>query len=117
MNKSLPFSKEKVQQIKQSFPTPFHIYDEQGLRSHAKRFKKEISIFTGFKAYFAVKSKPNTILINILNDEGCGADEYLWEVCQYLEKGEKSVLNKLKKFEGLKLQGKETSEEDVSEWI
>ncbi len=74
MNKSLPFSKEKVQQIKQSFPTPFHIYDEQGLRSHAKHFKKAFSIFPGFKEYFAVKATPNPILMKILKDEGFGAD-------------------------------------------
>ncbi len=74
MNKNLPFTAQQLIQIKKSHPTPFHLYDEKGLREHAQKFKKAFSIFPGFKEYFAVKATPNPIIMKILKEEGFGAD-------------------------------------------
>ncbi len=74
MNK-VPFvTKEKVEEIVKQFPTPFHIYDEKGIRANAKALKEAFSWNKGFKEYFAVKATPNPYLINILREYGCGCD-------------------------------------------
>jgi len=70
----LPFDKEKIEEIRKEHPTPFHIYDEKGLRENARRFKKAFSILPGFKEFFAVKACPNPFLLKILNEEGFGTD-------------------------------------------
>jgi diaminopimelate decarboxylase len=70
-----PFiTKELVEKITQEFPTPFHIYDEKGIRENARNLMKAFSWNKGFKEYFAVKATPNPFLLNILKEEGCGAD-------------------------------------------
>ncbi|MFK5987065.1 MAG: diaminopimelate decarboxylase [Pseudomonadota bacterium] len=74
MTKNLPFTKQQLTDIKKTYPTPFHLYDEKGLREHARKFKKAFSVFPGFKEYFAVKATPNPIIMKILNEEGFGAD-------------------------------------------
>jgi len=74
MNK-VPFvTKEKVEEIVTKFPTPFHIYDEKGIRENAKAVKEAFAWNPGFKEYFAVKANPNPCLIKILNEYGCGCD-------------------------------------------
>ena len=72
--KSLPFTKEKIEEIIKSFPTPFHIYDEKGIRENIKSIKKAFSIFDNFKEYFAIKACPNYQLLKIFKEEGLGAD-------------------------------------------
>lgn len=74
--KKLPFKKEKLQEIKKTYPTPFHIYDEKGIRDFAKRLKSAFSWVPGkgFKNYFAVKACANPHILKILSDEGFGAD-------------------------------------------
>ena len=68
MNK-LPFvTKEKVEEIAAQYPTPFHIYDEKGIRENVSNLKKAFSWNKGFKEYFAVKSTHNTFIINILRE-------------------------------------------------
>ncbi len=70
-----PFvSLEKVQEIAKEIPTPFHIYDEKGIRENAAKVKQAFSWNKGFREYFAVKATPNPFLINILREYGCGVD-------------------------------------------
>ncbi|MCD7872709.1 MAG: diaminopimelate decarboxylase [Clostridiales bacterium] len=70
-----PFiTKEKAAEIIKKFPTPFHIYDEKGIRKNAENLKKAFSWNKGFKEYFAVKATPNPFLIKILREYGCGCD-------------------------------------------
>jgi diaminopimelate decarboxylase len=73
-NKKLPFSKEQILEIMKKHPTPFHIYDEDGIRGNARRFKKAFSILSGFKEFFAVKALPNPFIMKLLKEEGFGAD-------------------------------------------
>ena len=74
MNK-IPFvTKEQLEEIIKEYPTPFHIYDEKGIRKTAKALKDAFSWNKGFKEYFAVKATPNPFLINILREYGCGCD-------------------------------------------
>lgn len=73
--KKVPFvTKEKVDEIVKQYPTPFHIYDEKGIRANAKALKEAFAWNKGFKEYFAVKATPNPYLINILREYGCGCD-------------------------------------------
>jgi diaminopimelate decarboxylase len=72
--KTLPFSKEKITGIAEKFPTPFHIYDEKGMRAYARKFVKAFSWNSGFKEYYAIKSAPNPFLMKILRQEGFGID-------------------------------------------
>ncbi len=74
MNK-VPFvTKEKVEEIVKTYPTPFHIYDEKGIRENARAVKEAFAWNPGFKEYFAVKATPNPCLIQILREYGCGCD-------------------------------------------
>lgn len=73
--KKIPFaSKEKLEEIAKQYPTPFHIYDEAGIRQNAENMKKAFSWNKGFKEYFAVKATPNPFLIEILKEYGFGCD-------------------------------------------
>ncbi|MFV0342878.1 MAG: diaminopimelate decarboxylase [Anaerocolumna sp.] len=65
---------EKVEEIEKKYPTPYHIYDEAGIRENAKNLMKAFSWNKGFREYFAVKATPNPFLLKILQEEGCGAD-------------------------------------------
>ena len=65
---------EKIQEIVQDIPTPFHIYDEKGIRENAEKVQQAFSWNNGFREYFAVKANPNPYLINILKEHGCGCD-------------------------------------------
>ena len=70
-----PFlTKKEVEQIANNYPTPFHIYNEDGIRNTARDLKKAFEWNKGFKEYFAVKANPNPKIINILKQEGCGVD-------------------------------------------
>lgn len=75
MSQKIPFvTKEQLETIVKKYPTPFHIYDEKGIRENAEKLKSAFSWNKGFKEYFAVKATPNPFLINILRDYGCGCD-------------------------------------------
>lgn len=70
-----PFvTKEKIEEIATEYPTPFHLYDEAGIRRNAEAVRKAFSWNPGFKEYFAVKANPNPYLLNILKEYGCGCD-------------------------------------------
>lgn len=73
--KKLPFvTKEKVEEIVKTYPTPFHIYDEKGIRENAEAVQEAFAWNKGFKEYFAVKACPNPFLIQILHEYGAGCD-------------------------------------------
>ncbi|RDU22886.1 diaminopimelate decarboxylase [Anaerosacchariphilus polymeriproducens] len=65
---------EQLKEITKKYPTPFHLYDEKGIRDNVKALKDAFSWNKGFKEYFAVKATPNPFLINILKEYGCGCD-------------------------------------------
>ena len=73
--KKEPFAtKSQLEKIIEKIPTPFHLYDEKGIRENAKKLKEAFSWNKGYKEYFAVKATPNPFLINILREYGCGCD-------------------------------------------
>ena len=65
---------EQAKDIIKDIPTPFHIYDEKGIRENARALNKAFSWNKGYKEYFAVKATPNPYLMKILQEEGCGMD-------------------------------------------
>ena len=73
--KKTPFvTKEQVEEIVKSYPTPFHLYDEKGIRNNAKAVKEAFAWNKGFREYFAVKATPNPFILNILKEYDCGCD-------------------------------------------
>lgn len=73
--KKEPFvTKEQLDEIVKEFPTPFHLYDERGIRENVKALNEAFAWNQGFKEYFAVKATPNPFLIQILREYGCGCD-------------------------------------------
>ncbi|WP_319475332.1 diaminopimelate decarboxylase [Marispirochaeta aestuarii] len=74
-NQSVPFTKEQIERIIDTYPTPFHIYDEKAIRENARRFYRAFAwVPGGFKNYFAVKALPNPRIMQILREEGMGTD-------------------------------------------
>lgn len=70
-----PFVKlEQVKEIAKTYPTPFYIYDEKGIRENAARVKEAFSWNKGYKEYFAVKATPNPFIIKLLSEYGFGTD-------------------------------------------
>ena len=70
-----PFlTRDQAESIAASYPTPFHIYDEKGIRENARRVKEAFSWNPGFKEYFAVKATPTPGILKVLKEEGCGVD-------------------------------------------
>ena len=72
--KTLPFSKARLEEIIAQYPTPFHIYDEKAIRANARRLLAAFSWAPQFKEYFAVKATPNPAILTMLREEGIGAD-------------------------------------------
>ena len=73
--KKIPFlTLEKAKEIREQIPTPFHVYDEAGIRANARALKAAFSWNPGFKEFFAVKATPNPFLLKIFHEEGCGCD-------------------------------------------
>ena len=70
-----PFvTKAQIEEIVKTYPTPFHIYDEKGIRENARKLKQAFAWNKGYKEYFAVKATPNPTILKILKEEGCGTD-------------------------------------------
>lgn len=65
---------DQLKGIVKEFPTPFHLYDEKGIRENAKKLKEAFSWNKGFKEYFAVKATPNPTILRIMKEEGFGLD-------------------------------------------
>lgn len=74
MRKTPFVSLEKILEIVKEYPTPFHIYDEKGIRENVEALKKAFAWNPGFKEYFAVKANPNPHLVRMLREYGCGCD-------------------------------------------
>ncbi|MDE3733099.1 diaminopimelate decarboxylase [Streptococcus suis] len=74
MTKTPFVSKEILDTITGQFPTPFHLYDEKGIREKARALNAAFSWNKGFKEYFAVKATPTPAILKILQEEGCGVD-------------------------------------------
>lgn len=74
MSKKPFVTKEQIEEITKTYPTPFHLYDEKGIRENAKALKEAFAWNPGYKEYFAVKATPNPFLIQILREYGCGCD-------------------------------------------
>jgi diaminopimelate decarboxylase len=81
IQKTVPFSQARIEELEKRYPTPFHVYDEQAIRAGARRLYKAFSWVTGndgkkggFKNFFAVKALPNPYILRILHEEGMGAD-------------------------------------------
>ncbi len=74
MTKETFVTKEQLDEIVKQYPTPFHLYDEKGIRANAQAVKDAFAWNKGYKEYFAVKATPNPFLIKILHEYGCGCD-------------------------------------------
>ena len=66
---------EQLKEIDKTYPTPYHLYDEKGIRENAKRLKEAFSWNKGYREYFAVKATPNPYILKILKDYGCESDK------------------------------------------
>ncbi len=65
---------EQLQEIDKTYPTPYHLYDEQGIIDNVLRLKEAFSWNKGYREYFAIKATPNPFILKILKDCGCGVD-------------------------------------------
>ncbi|HEX5797956.1 MAG TPA: diaminopimelate decarboxylase [Candidatus Saccharimonadales bacterium] len=74
MSKPLPFTEEQLADITKKYSTPFHIYDEAGLRKTARELNEAFSWSKGYINHFAVKANPNPHLLEVLKEEGMGSD-------------------------------------------
>ena len=74
MNKKPCVTKDQLDEITAKFPTPYHLYDEKGIRDNAKAVKEAFAWNKGYREYFAVKACPNPTLIQIMKEYGCGCD-------------------------------------------
>jgi len=72
--KNFPISQSQLEKIIQKYPTPFHIYDEKAIRLNMRRLFKAFSWAPSFREHYAVKAAPNPRLLQILAEEGAGAD-------------------------------------------
>lgn len=74
MQKNPFVTHEKLQEIVAQFPTPFHLYNEAGIRGTARDINEAFAWNPGFREYFAVKACPNPFILKLLKEEGCGVD-------------------------------------------
>lgn len=72
--KKLPFAADSLRRIATELPTPFYLYDEQAIRSNARRLQAAFAWNRGYREFFSVKTTPNPAILRIFNEEGCGAD-------------------------------------------
>ncbi len=72
--KLLPIPEETLLRLAAETPTPFHVYDEAGIRRNARQLTKAFAWAPGFREYFAVKATPNPRIMTVLREEGCGMD-------------------------------------------
>lgn len=72
--KTVPFTKEQIMKIMETYPTPFHIYDEKAIIDNVRKLIKAFDWAYDFKEYFAVKATPNPYIMKLLKEDGVGAD-------------------------------------------
>ena len=87
MKKTSFLTLSKAKEITQTIPTPFHIYDEAGIRANARALKAAFSWNKGFREYFAVKATPNPYIMQILKEEGIGADCSSYQELAFVDRG------------------------------
>jgi diaminopimelate decarboxylase len=63
-----------IHQIAEYFGTPFHLYDEVGIRQTIQQLQASFQGVAGFREYFAVKALPNPHILQIIHEMGCGFD-------------------------------------------
>ncbi len=74
-DKSVPFSRADIEALAAQYPTPFHVYDEAGIRKTAREFTDAFAwVPEGFCNYYAVKALPNPEVMKIVAAEGMGYD-------------------------------------------
>ena len=64
----------QAREIRETYPTPFHIYAQAGMEANAKKLYQAFSWNPGFKEYFAVKATPTPGILKLLHGQGCGVD-------------------------------------------
>ena len=70
-----PFvTRDQLEAIAAQYPTPFHLYDERGIRENARRLRQAFAWNPGYREYFAVKATPTPAILKLLHEEGCGCD-------------------------------------------
>jgi diaminopimelate decarboxylase len=76
MDTSLPFTRHDIEAIAESYPTPFYVYDEAGIRARARYLKETMDAagVPGFRNFFAIKALPNPSILHLLREEGMGFD-------------------------------------------
>lgn len=74
MKKETFVTRAQIEEIAKTYPTPFHIYDEKGIRENARALKEAFAWNPGYREFFAVKATPNPFLMDILREYGCGTD-------------------------------------------
>jgi len=73
--RTVPFSRDKLEEIAAEIPTPFHLYDEKSILETARYMKQAFEwVPGGYKNYYAVKACPNPTILHLLKEEGFGAD-------------------------------------------
>ena len=72
--KNLPFTQDQVNTWVKDIPTPFYVYDEQGIMDTVKDLQQAFAWNPGFREYFAVKATPTPAVLRLLESLGCGAD-------------------------------------------
>ena len=72
--KRLPIDAARLCELADELPTPFHVYDEAGIRANARRLNAAFAWNPGFREYFAVKATPTPAILKIFAEEGCGMD-------------------------------------------
>jgi diaminopimelate decarboxylase len=76
----------------EQFPTPFHLYDEAGIRNTIRALQDAFEWEPGFMEYFAVKALPNPHILNLFKEEGCGLD--CSSLCELMLAGRVNVTGK-----------------------
>lgn len=61
-------------ELRDHFGTPFHIYDEAGIRETGEMITQAFSKIKSFKEYYAVKALPNPAILQIMKEIGFGFD-------------------------------------------
>lgn len=72
--KAFPLSLDRLEEIIKKYPTPFHIYDEKAIRQNLRRLFAAFSWAPDYREHYAVKAAPNPRLLQIMREEGVGAD-------------------------------------------
>ncbi|MFM2308939.1 MAG: hypothetical protein RLY87_1060 [Chloroflexota bacterium] len=73
-NKPLAIEPATIQRAVAQYRTPFHLYDEEGIRAAVRRLNAAFAWAPGFRNYFAVKATPTPEILKIVVSEGCGLD-------------------------------------------